>query len=367
MDRILLNLICFVLLTSVILPGLCENCQDTDNCLEFESSRNKCKECKWLYAGDCCEKRDSTITLDTTSDSTVLLNTTDMTKDVNGTGISEGREVPLSSIIASVIGVAVIMATSSVCVVCAVRRAHGNRSFFGNGTESSQRDLISSTQTANTSRSEYSYIDVPDPVSTESHAQNKTGLSDQQVHGGTRPRWNRSVPGGTFVYDTVTDELILIDKLKKSQKMKRKRTMRITEDTSVSSQRHSINDKLNDKNRKRKSSGDYNGRLGTRHGDPHEYDSFNELAKRQKAGVSDDADYSHLETSRSGAGDLYNTFEDLVEDRPNERVSPVFEYAHLSSVFAGKAGSYSYVDVKPKWLSDTGDFAGNYHHMKLHM
>ncbi|XP_021342624.1 uncharacterized protein LOC110443009 isoform X3 [Mizuhopecten yessoensis] len=186
MDRILLNLICFVLLTSVILPGLCENCQDTDNCLEFESSRNKCKECKWLYAGDCCEKhcpegafdqnncserckcngdnfekgcditsgacrckpgwssttcdrRDSTITLDTTSDSTVLLNTTDMTKDVNGTGISEGREVPLSSIIASVIGVAVIMATSSVCVVCAVRRAHGNRSFFGNGTESSQR------------------------------------------------------------------------------------------------------------------------------------------------------------------------------------------------------------------------------------
>ncbi|XP_033752133.1 platelet endothelial aggregation receptor 1-like isoform X2 [Pecten maximus] len=423
MDWTTFTFFSIVLLSSSTLPGLCDKCPE--NCSEWEPS-GKCKLCKWRYGGDRCEKncevgmwglencektcrcdgnnfeegcdinsgncrckpgwsttRCSKEEPDVNSETTATISmnpcegdetdgqmdegdgavseTTDMTQNNNETSMGVVRPVPLSVIVASVIGVVVFMTVSTVCIICGIRRAHGKRSIFGNGTESSQKDLI----TSQTGRAEYSYVDVPDTFTTESAAQNMSGSNVQQVHEGTTPRRNRSVPGGRFLYDTVTDELILVDKSRKGRK--KNHSMKVTVDQRLTNrENNNIHEMTNNRSRKRRSEEDY-GHSGTCEGDTHDYNSFSELAKRQKAEISSDSVYSHLETARGENRDIYNTFEDKAGERPNERVSTMFEYAHLSSVFDGKAGSYSYIDVKPKWTADKEDVAGNYHHMAFNI
>ncbi|XP_060074056.1 uncharacterized protein LOC132553796 [Ylistrum balloti] len=400
MDWTTLSLFYIVLLTTSTLPGLCEQCPD--NCMECGKG-NKCNVCKWLYGGDRCEKKcivgfyslDScdkpcycngvnfeegcdiesgtcrckqgwstttcnerdTSFLNTTVGETSTLGMINITRDpiVNTTMISRDRPVPLFVVVASVIGVTVFIATFSVCIVCLIKKAHRKISTFGNGTES-QNDII----TSKTDRSEYSYVDVPDNFNTSSHTPDKTESNNQQE--GTKARRNRSVPGGTFVYDTVTDELILIDKSRKNRKKNHSRK-RADGQKQINLKNNNLHVHINNRSRKRKSSGEDNSRFESHQGDPYGYNSFSELAKKQKPGIGDDSNYSHLETARGNNGDLYNTFSDLAEERADERVSPVFEYAHLSSVFEGKPGSYSYVGVKPIWTAQQEDVDGNYHHM----
>ncbi|XP_069133241.1 uncharacterized protein [Argopecten irradians] len=289
---------------------------------------------------------ETTITLQMTD----RIDNNDVTADVDVV-----RPVPVSIIASSVIGVFVFLALATVCIVCGMRRAHGKRSFFGNGTESSQKDLI----TSQVGRADYSYVDVPDTITIQSAKQNQTGPNALQVHDATSLRRNRSVPGGKYMYDTVTDELVIKDEEKRRKENPSKNV------NVDSSPLHNENNLDLTNNRRGREDNVIDDSVASASIDPDAYNSFSELKERQKPESRSNDVYSHLETARGDNRDLYNTFDDMEDERRNERVSAVFEYAHLNSVFEGKPGSYSYIGVKPKWDTEQADVSGNYHHMAL--